>query len=176
MILCETDVLEHLRMPSIPKKKWDGKSSFDSGVAVTRLISGDNFAYAIATYNAEVDAMPRIKQTFCLEPFSEILDIYIVPAYMETNNIDDWDIDDASKDFAKQLVEEAKGLETSADEVEQPDNEWVFDNIHNMEEAEAWVRAYRKKHKIRGKMPNTEEKMKAYLYVVKSNIDKNKNK
>ena len=42
MIQKEQEVCRYLSIPNIPKKKWDGKSSFKFGVAVTELLGGGN--------------------------------------------------------------------------------------------------------------------------------------
>ena len=37
MIEFEKEVIKYLNIPSIPKKEWDGKSSFSKGVALLEL-------------------------------------------------------------------------------------------------------------------------------------------
>ena len=57
MIQFEKEVLGYLNIPSVPLKKFDGKS-FKDGVAVVELRSGSE-AYAVATFDEENDKEPR---------------------------------------------------------------------------------------------------------------------
>lgn len=166
MIRNEKEVCEYLCIPSVPKKKWDGKKSFKNGVAVTELV-GSGQAYAVATFDAERDKEPRIKHTFNIEPFSNIGDIYVVPSYMDTD-VDVMDFDDVSKRAAKVLVEEAKELEEGDGEEKNPlpANEYFFDHIHNDEEAAAYIKSYNKANKIRARIPKTHDELVMRLSVI----------
>ena len=177
-ILFENEVLEKLKLPSIPVKKWNGKDSFKEGVAVTVLQSGSS-AYAVAAFDAEEDEKPRIKKVFTLEPFFSIKDIFVVPAYMDSvDDVDDMDLDKESKEAALRLAEEAQeleeeGVESKAmkDMKELP--EWVFDNVHNAEEAAAFIKAYNRKNKINGgRMPQNEEGLKLRLLTIYDEMKK----
>lgn len=171
-ILNLNKICDFLGIPSVPKKKWDGATSFKDGVATIQLSDG-TMAYAVATFDAETDTQPRIKKTFSLVPFSAIVDIYVVPSYMD-KDIDDMDLDDDSKAAAKEILNQATMLEEEhVDETPQDMPEWVFDEIHNIDEARAWIKSYRKKKKIRGGMPKSEEGIKAYLLVIKANQKRN---
>ena len=169
------EVVQWLNLPSIPKKKWDGISAFKHGVAETILEDGDK-AYAIASYDDTRDHEPRITKVFTLERYVGVGEIFVVPDYMD-DNVKDFDLSPEDKRKAQALLDEAKSLENEGLEetndtpiVEDNNNEWVFEEIHNREEAEAWVKNYKRRNKIKGGVPKSEESLKNYLYVVASNI------
>ncbi len=92
------------------------------------------------------------------------------------------DLDEASKEAAERLAQEAKELvaeESGEDnETEREMNalpEWVFDNIHNIEEAQAFVQSWNAKNKIKGRVPQNEETLKLRLLTI-YNTMKEKNK
>lgn len=180
MIHCENEILDYLNIPSVPKREWDGKRGFEDGVAVTRLVSGD-LAYAVATYDVELDDAPRIKKTFTLEQYVGIEKIFIVPSYMDLD-VDGMDLDETSMTAAKFLVDEVVELESqdSADKQEdglqENKNEYFFAEIHNDEEAEAYVRAYNRKHRIKGRIPRSHDGLKMKLYVIWKEEEKKKKK
>lgn len=168
MIYNEKDVLSYLRLPSLPKKSWDGKTSFRNCVAVVRL-SDEDCAYAVASFDEEKDDAPRITKVFSQEPFFEVIKVLLVPEYMDVEDIQNADLDDESKKRAKELAEEAKeieneGVESETDMSKLP--EWIFDHIKNRDEAEAYLKSYRKTNKIKGAIPKTEENLKLALYVI----------
>lgn len=164
----EKEVLEYLRIPSIPAKEWDGKSSFKDGVAVVNVYGGIQ-EYAVATFDADTDINPRIKKVFGTNPFYDIASIYVVPNYMaKEEDVKDFDLDDESKKAAEDLLKEASELENDGvvnDEV-LPENPWFFDEIHNLDEAVAWLRRYNSINKIRGKIPSNEETIKLRLLTI----------
>ena len=168
MIEFEKEVITYLNIPSIPKKEWNGKDSFQDGVAVLNLLSGQK-AYAVCTFDKETDETPRIKKVFGIEPFSDIENIFIVPSYMD-NDTSEVDLDAESKKRAEQLAAEAQELEnegTVDEAVQEADKlpEWIFDEIHNMSEAQAWLKQYNIRNGIRkGKIPSNEETIKMRLY------------
>lgn len=173
----EQSVLDYLKLPSIPKKKWDGKSSFKDAVAVVKLMQ-DRKGYAVATFDSEKDEKPRIKKAFSLEPFTDILSIFVVPSYMDTEEHDiiKFDVDDESKEAARRLAEEAKELENQGAESEKMKEmkelpEWVFDNIHNLEEAQAYIKKYNSQNKIKGKLPSNEDTVKCRLLAIYNEIN-----
>ena len=168
MIQFKREIIDYLRLPSIPLKEWDGKSSFKNCVAVVFLSTGYE-AYAVASFDAENDDEPRIMKVFSQEPFTQILRVYIVPQYMDVDDIRDADLDDESKKRAEELAKEAKeiedeGVEEETDMSKLP--EWIFDHIKNRDEAEAYLKSYRKTNKIKGSLPKTEENLKLALYVI----------
>lgn len=174
MILFEKEVCAQLRIPSIPKREWDGKSSFQTAVAVVTLRTGYD-AFAVATFNKDIDKIPRIIKVFSDEPFSIIRKLFIVPEYMNVNDIDSLDLDDASKANAATLAQEAEAIEAEGtDEENEYKNlpEWVFPEITNKDEAIAWLSAYRKENKIRGKMPKNEDTIKSCLLSAYSQLKK----
>lgn len=175
MIRYENDVIEYLRLPSVPKKNWDGRSSFKDGVAVVKMLDGSE-AYAVATFDEERDAKPNIKKVFSIEPFSDITAIYVVPSYMD-NDVESFDVDDESKAAAQRLVEEAKALEevneTVVDESANG-NEYYFDTIHNDEEARAFIKAHMKRNKQKGRVPEDHEAILMRLGVIYSNVNRKK--
>ena len=168
MIEFEKEVINYLNIPSIPKKEWNGKDSFQDGVAVINLSLGRQ-SYAVCTFNKDEDKEPRIKKVFGVEPFHSIEKVFVVPAYMD-NNTTDVDLDAESKKRAEQLAAEAQELEnegTVDEAVQEADKlpEWIFDEIHNMGEAQAWLKQYNIRNGIRkGKVPTSEETIKMRLY------------
>lgn len=175
----ENEVCEYLGIPNIPKKEHDGKSSFKKGVAIVRLaVSGTG--YAVCTYDEEDDVEPRIIKSFASEPFYEIEKIFVVPNYMNTseNDIKEMDLDDESKKKAEQLVKEAQELTATSEENKEIEEmqklpEFIFDEIHNIEEARAWLQSYNSKNRIKGKIPTNEETIKMRLLNIYSQL-KNK--
>lgn len=172
MINYEKEILDFLGLPSIPKKRWDGVTPFDKGVAVIKQ-TGQQSAYAACSYNPEKgDKNVTITKVFGIEPFSRIEDVFIVPSYM--NNIDEipkMDLDDESKKKAETILQEATELENNGvvdDVLTNPVNEYYFDNITNDDEARAFIKAYNKRNKIKGKIPKTHEKIIMRLAVIYS--------
>lgn len=160
MVQYEKEILLHLNIPSIPKKKWDGKSSFWRGVAVIETQDGST-AYAVATFNAESDEAPRITKVFSVGAFVSYGDIFIVPNYMN-DNVDTFDLpDDKSKQAAQSLIEEAKEMEMEGvdePQTEIPEHEYFFPFITNDEEAQAYIRNYnRERGRRKGAIPSTHE-------------------
>ena len=168
MIEFEKEVICYLNLPSLPKRVWNGKDSFQDGVAVLNLLSGQQ-AYAVCTFDKETDKTPRIKKVFGIEPFSDIANIFIVPSYMD-NDTSEVDLDAESKKRAEQLAAEAKELEnegTVDEAVQEADKlpEWIFPEIQNREQAIAYLREYNRINGIRkGKIPSNEETIKMRLY------------
>lgn len=171
----EKEVISYLNIPNIPKKEWNGKDSFQDGVAVLNLSSGEQ-AYAVCTFDKETDKTPRIKKVFGIEPFSDIENIFIVPSYMD-NDTSEVDLDAESKKRAEQLAAEANELENEGvvDEAIEKANklpEWIFPEIQNKEQAMAYIKSYRKINHIKGKIPDNEETLKSCLYAIYKNIVK----
>lgn len=166
-ILFEKEVCEHLRLPAIPKKAWDNKTPFDKGIAVVNLRFGDK-CYAIARFNPQKEETPTIVKVFGNEPFIDIESIFIVPDYMETD-VKDADLDDASKKKAEELAAQAENIvEDGVGDSKStlPDNQYMFDNITNDEEAVAFIEAYNKKNKIGGQVPKKHETILMRLAVI----------
>lgn len=166
MIKYEKEIIEWLNLPSIPKKKWDGKTGFRDGVAVIKHNMGEE-SYAVATFDPESDKEPRIKKVFGLEPYFEIGDIFVVPAYMN-EDVESFDLDDESKKAAQRLIEEAHELENDGAEMEvdMPKNEYFFSNIRNDEEAVAFIKAYNKNNRIKTRIPADHETILMKLSVM----------
>ena len=168
MVEYEKEVVAYLNIPSLPKKEWNQQDSFQDGVAVVCLSLGRQ-AYAVCTFNKDEDREPRIKKVFGIEPFTSIEKIFVVPSYMD-NDTSDADLDAESKKRAEQLAAEAQELEnegTVDEAVQEADKlpEWIFDEIHNMSEAQAWLKQYNIRNKIKkGKVPTNEETIKMRLY------------
>ncbi len=174
MIAFENEVVKFLGLPSIPKKEWDGKSDFEKGVAVLTLTSGQE-AYAVCSFDNEKGrSKPSITKVFGQEPFIEIKNIYVVPSYMVTeDDVDDMDLDDESKQQAKMILEEAKDAQDDGQDVQDAVDklpEWIFPEITNKDEAQAWLRQYNKKNKIKGKIPSNEETLKLRLLSIHSQL------
>jgi hypothetical protein len=168
MVEFEKEVIAYLNIPSIPKKEWNQQDSFKDGVAVVGLSLGRT-AYAVCTFDKETDKEPRIKKVFGIEPFTSIEKVFVVPSYMD-NDTTNADLDSESKKRAEQLAAEAQELENKGvvDEAVENANklpEWIFDEIHNKEEAIAWLKQYNVRNKIKkGKVPTNEETIKMRLY------------
>ena len=168
MIEFEKEVIAYLNLPSIPRKGWNQIDSFQSGVAVVNMSLGRQ-AYAVCTFNKDEDKEPRIKKVFGIEPFTGIEKVFVVPSYMD-NDTTEVDLDAESKKRAEQLAAEAQELENNGvvdEAVQEADKlpEWIFDEIHNMSEAQAWLKQYNIRNGIRkGKIPTNEETIKMRLY------------
>ena len=168
MVEYEKEVVAYLNLPSLPKKEWNQQDSFKDGVAIVSLSLG-RLAYAVCTFDKETDKEPRIKKVFGIEPFTSIEKVFVVPSYMD-NDTRDADLDAESKKRAEQLAEEAKELEsqgTVEEAIEDANKlpEWIFDEIHNKDEAMAWLKQYNIRNKIKkGKVPTNEETIKLRLY------------
>ena len=168
MIEFEKEVIEYLHLPSLPKKEWNQQDSFQDGVAIVSLSLG-RMAYAVCTFDKETDKEPRIKKVFGIEPFTSIEKVFVVPSYMD-NDTSDADLDAESKKRAEQLAEEAKELEnqgTVEEAIEDANKlpEWIFPEIQNIEQAQAYLREYNRINRIKkGKIPTNEETIKLRLY------------
>lgn len=173
MVLFEKELLKYLNLPSIPKKEWDGKSSYDKGVAIVCL-ADERKQFAVSKFDKNRDSEPRIVKTFGYEPFVKIERILVVPEYMATaEDIDKMDLDEQSKKKAEEILKEAKEIENEGkdgdDELTNPKNEYYFDNIHNDEEARAFIKSYNETNRIkRGKIPSTHEGLIMRLAVIYS--------
>lgn len=167
--LFEKEVIKHLNLPSIPVKEWDGKSSFSKGVALLSL-RGEREAYAVASFDADVDKKPNIVKVFGIEPFVNIKKVFVVPAYMTTEEeIKDMDLDEQSKKKVQQVLNEAREIENEGTEDENPMAnlpEWIFPEINSKQEAEAWLRNFQSRNKQKGRIPTTEENIKLRLYSI----------
>lgn len=172
-VLFEKEVCAYLRLPSIPKKVHNGRDSFSRGVAVVSLHTGYE-AYAVASFDAEKDEKPRIVKVFSQEPFTQILRVYIVPQYMDVDDIRDADLDDESKKRAEELAKEAKEIEDEGveEETKEPENEYFFDHIKDDDMARAYIAAYNKTNKIKGRVPKTHEGLVMRLSVIYAETNK----
>lgn len=166
MISFEKEVCSYLNIPSLPKKEWDGKSSFKNAVATIKL-GGSRLAYAVSSYDEAKDDAPRVVKSFMTEPFYGIDKIFVVPSYMDTD-VDNMDLDEQSKKAAEDLKKEADELENQGADynMEVPENEYCFDHIHNDEEAIAFIEAYNRENNIKGAIPKKHESIIARLTVI----------
>ena len=179
MIEYEKEVVEYLGLPSIPKKRWDGKTPFTKGVAVLKTKSG-GLAYAVCVgeENNEGHVNVSVRKVFSIETFTEISDVFVVPNYMaNADDVDEMDLDEASQKAAKALLAEAAEYENEG--VDEPPTivplgEYYFDNITNDEEARAFIKAYNKKNKISKRVPKTHEGLIMRLSVIYSELTKEK--
>lgn len=168
MIEFEKEVIAYLNIPSIPRKEWNQTDSFQCGVAVINLSLGRQ-AYAVCSFDKETDKEPRITKVFGVEPFSGIDKVFAVPAYMD-NNTTDVDLDAESKKRAEQLAAEASELENQGTTDEAIENanklpEWIFPEIQNIEQAQAYLKEYNRINGIKkGKVPTNSETIKLRLY------------
>ena len=179
MIKYEEEICKHLNIPSIPKKEWNKKDSFKTGVAITKLALGGE-AFAVCTFDVENDKEPRVIKSFANEPFYGVEKVFVLPNYMETD-VEKFDLDEESKKKAEEIIKEAKELtkeKTQEDkqvEEMQALPEWVFPEITNVDEARAWLSNWNNTHKIKGKIPTNEETIKMRLLNIYSQM-KNKKK
>lgn len=170
MIQFEQEVIKALGLPSIPKKEWDGKSSFDKGVAVLKM-RDEREAYGVCSFDAQEDKSPRIVKVFGIESFVGVGKVFVVPSYMTSEEeVKDMDLDEQSKKKVEQILSEAKELENEGVKSDVPAMEdlpeWIFDEIHGRKEAEAFLRRYNSINKIKGKLPQSEETIKLRLYSI----------
>jgi hypothetical protein len=175
MVAFEKEVIQHLNLPSIPKREWDGKSSFAKGVALLGL-RGEREAYAVASFDANTDKTPNIVKVFGIEPFLNIKKVFVVPTYMTTEEeIKDMDLDEQSKKKVQQVLDEAKEIENDGTKEENPmENlpEWIFEEIHSKDEAVAWLKNFQYRNKQKGRIPTTEENIKLRLFSIYSELQK----
>lgn len=176
MIEYENMVCKELGIPAIPKKEWDGERSFKVGVAVINLCTEGRQVYGVATFNSDVDKVPRVTKVFTLEPFVGIDKVFVVPDYMDTS-IETMDLDDESKKAAQMLIDEANELENDGVKKEElPANEYFFDHITNDEEAAAFIKDYNSRNKIKGRVPKTHDGLVMRLSVIYSETNKKSKK
>jgi hypothetical protein len=178
MILHEKEILEFLNIPSIPKKEWDGQKTFAKGVAIVKTRDGGE-AYAACSFNDISKKEPTITKVFGIIQFTSIEKVFVCPDYMaNVEDIKEMDLDEESKRNAETLLKEAEEIEKE-DAVEENDNienlpEWIFPEISNKQQAEAWLQRYNQKNGIKkGKIPQNEETIKLRLYSI---YTQNKNK
>ena len=173
MVNYENEICAFLRLPSIPKKEWDGKSPFRGCVAIIDTKTGGE-AYAVASFNPDNETEPRVTKVFSQEPFTRIKKVFIVPEYMNVDNIKTADLDEESKKRAEELAKEAEEVEMSGVEEEPnvPENEYFFDHIHNDEEARAYIASYNKTNKIKGRVPKTHDGLVMRLSVIYAESNK----
>jgi len=157
------DVCKHLNIPKLPKKEWDGTTPFDNGVALIKRVYG-NEDYAVCRYDPDKNIKPTVKKDFGTEPFIEILNVWPIPDYMDAN-VDDMDLDEDSKENMKSLLDEkeeesTQTLVTVEDPLEKLP-EWIYENVHNIQEAQAIIRQY---GKAKGKISSNEDVLKSKLY------------
>lgn len=166
-MMYENEMLAFLNIPKVPKKEWDNKTPFKKGVGVVDTKGGE--AFVVVGYDEEGENHTKIIKVFGIEPILAIKKIFPVPEYMDTSGIDNWDVDEESKEAAKAIANEVADMEKETREEQEQLSEWYFDEIHNIQEARAWVAAYHKRNRIRGKAPKNEESLKNYLYVLYKN-------
>ncbi|MBO7732475.1 MAG: hypothetical protein J6S67_07975 [Methanobrevibacter sp.] len=154
-------------MPSVPKKKWDGVKPFKNACGIIESKNGI-LCYAVFGFSEKANSA-FVKKVFGEEPILKIHEIYPVPDYMDMQDIEKWDLDEDSKKAAKNLANEALEIEGEDVKNDEPLNEWIFDEIHNIDEARAFVASYRKRKKMRGKPIKDEESLKNFLYVMWKN-------
>lgn len=163
----EKEVCKYLNIPSIPKKEWDGQKKFTTGVGVLTHIDGSQ-SYAAVKYDLET-GKAKVKKTFLNNiPWTELTKVYVIPQYMENVDLDESDLDAESKQSMKLLMQEAKELETEKQEekIEMPTHEYYFKNINNDEEARAFIIAYNKRKKIKGRIPKDHQGLLMRLSVI----------
>lgn len=172
MIHFEREVTNYLSLPAIPKREYDGKMSFDKGVAIVEMHDG-SMAYAVCSCNRDKgQAEPVVTKVFSDEPFKCIRKVFVVPNYLTgEQDVVKMDLDEESKKKAKLLLDEAidkenDGVDDGTVKIESLP-EWIIPEITSKEEAEAWLRQYNKRNKIkRGRIPATAENLKLRLFAI----------
>lgn len=174
-ILFEKEVLDYLSLPSIPKKLWDGVSSFSRGVAILCHRGGYD-GYGVCSFDADHERKPRIVKVFGQDPFRVIDSIFVVPSYMSSiDDVVDMDLDDSSKEKAELLLKEAYELEHEGvddDVLGLPKHEYYFDNIKNDDEARAFIKSWNQRNRIKGRIPKSHEGLVMRLSVIYSEMEK----
>ena len=157
-------------IPACPKKEWDGKRSFDTALVVVEKVTGVK-AFAIGAYDSEKDTEVRVKKVFGQEPFTSILNVFPVPNYME-DDIEKMQLEtDESKEAMEQLLQEKKELINEGTEpVEIESYEWGYPFITNNKQAVAYL----KSQNVKGRIPTSDDVLKAKLKVMYLNENKNK--
>ena len=176
MVQFEKEVLSYLDLPSIPVKKWDGKAAFKKGIAVLSLKDGRE-VYGVCAFDPDNgEKKPSIVKVFGIEPFASVGDIFVVPAYMSTEeDIKDMDLDEQSKKKVESVLKEAREIENEGTKDENPMEglpEWVFPEIENREQALAWLRRYNSVNKVKGKLPQSDETIKLRLFSIYTELQK----
>lgn len=176
MINYEKEVVDFLGLPSIPRKKWDGETPFDKGVAII-IHAGEMLSYAACSFNPDKGQKKvTITKVFGVEPFFGVKDVFVVPNYMnEIDEVQEMDLDEESKAKAKAILEEASECENEGvkdDSLEKPKSEYYFDNITNDEEARAFIKAYNSRNKIKGRIPKSHNGLVMRLAVIYSETNK----
>jgi len=154
-------VFPFLNIPKCPKKEWDGKESFAFGVAVVHRTIGTE-EYAVCKFDSEKEEKPRIIKDFGHSSFDGIITIYPVPAYLD-EDVESFDLDDASKQAVKDAIEDKKAIiESSKEKVKEEICEWGYEFIHSKEEAIAYLKTL----KLKGKIPEREDAIKSKLQLL----------
>ncbi|MFA6875683.1 MAG: hypothetical protein WCQ87_03515 [Parabacteroides sp.] len=156
------EVCEFLKVPTIPKQKWDGKSDFDYGIAIVKRVTGDE-ELAVCSMKKNISDKVRIIKDFGTIPFTDIIDVYPIPPYME-DDIDNMDFtDEASKEAMEALLQEKRGLiDQGIDKPDEKVYEWGYPAIGNKKEAIAFL----KSKSLRGKLPTNDAALKSKLRVM----------
>ena len=172
-ILFENEVCKELKLPSIPKREWDGETPFDKGVGIVKM-AFDEKAYAIVRFDVEKEQKPNVVKVFSTAPFYEIEKVFVVPSYMETD-VEDADLDEESKKKAEELANQATEIENEDNDnkiVDNQKNPYFFDHIHNDDEAIAFIESYNKENKIGGRVPKAHETILMRLSVIYADLKK----
>ena len=150
-----------LGIPSIPLKEWDGKTSFDRGVAIVKRIVGTE-DYAICSFDSRSDTSVRIIKDFGKIPFNAIVKIFPVPPYME-DNIKDMDLDESSKEAMEELLNNKKEIiEDGTKKPKEEMYEWGYPFIKDKIEAVAFL----KNKNLKGRIPTSDDVLKNKLRVM----------
>lgn len=155
------ECLKELSLPALPNKKWDGQTPFTKGICFIERISGHQ-SYAICKFNEQTQRADVV-QDFTTGTIKNIVDIYPVPDYLDTN-LDQMDFEDEESRIAmEELILESEDKVMEDIDPEQKLSQWVFPHINTKEEAIAYLRKY----KVKGSqaLSNTDS-IKAKLYVL----------
>lgn len=171
MIQFEKEIIDFLGLPSIPRKEWDGTTPFDKGVAVLKLQDGEQ-AYAVCGFSNE---KANVTKVFGATPFTRVEKIFVVPNYMPTvDDVKDMDLDDKSKKQAEVILREAQEIveDNTPTEIAFSENEYIFENIHNDEEATAFIEAYNRRNHIKGRIPTSHDTIIMRLMTINAELNK----
>jgi len=152
------ETIDMLRIPSIPKKEWDGKSPFDRGIAQITTMFGSR-EYAICSFNPERDDKPRIVKIFGGLRFTSVDKIWPIPDYMDDDIRKMEFADEESRTSMSVMLQEKEQMVNANAKDEDGGGEWGYPIIHTTKQAVAYLKA---KHPKDG-IPSDPEVLKAKL-------------
>lgn len=152
------ETIDLLRIPSIPKKEWDGKTPFDRGMAQITTMLGSK-EYAVCSFDPKKGDTLRVVKRFGGLQFTAVDKVWPVPDYMDDDiGKMEFDNEESMTSMSVILQEKEQMVNADADD-EDEGGEWGYPIIHTMKQAVAYLRAKRPKDGI----PSDPEVLKAKL-------------